>query len=279
LPAKILFDEMTWLEIKDAVRQQRVVLVPMGTVEQHGHHLPLCVDNLIVGEVCKKAAELIPNEAVVMPPLSYGYNEHHKDFPGTIFVDTDHLIGHGFDVCRSVAYHGFRKIVIVNGHGSNGPFAQIIAREVTNKTETICAAVDWWNLSKDTAARLRESETPGGMAHACELETSLLLYLRPDLVQMDKVQKDMNFQKSNYIWWDLIGASVGGKVSFMDHFSRMSKTGTMGDPTKATPEKGREVFEATVKELAAFCKEFRAREIRKRVDHHGVEDPAAFSDW
>jgi creatinine amidohydrolase len=126
--------------------------------------------------------------------------------------------------------------------------------------------VPWWSLiPKDLLKQLRESEFPGGMAHGCELETSVLLYLRGDLVQFEKATKDINFQKTEFFYWDL---SAPSPVFFQEWFSRYSKTGTVGDPTKATREKGQKFVEAVVERMVALLKEFRAREIRPRVDHH-----------
>jgi creatinine amidohydrolase len=126
--------------------------------------------------------------------------------------------------------------------------------------------VPWWSLiPKELLKELREAEFPGGMAHACELETSLLLYLRGDLVQFDKAQRDINFEPTEFFYWDLESASP---VFFQEFFSRYSRTGTLGDPTKASAEKGRRFVEGVVERMVALLKELRAREIRPRVDHH-----------
>jgi len=181
-------------------------------------------------------------------------------------VEGPTIVNYVTDIGKSLAHHGFRKILLVNGHGSNVPFLDIAARNITNQTEAICAMVPWWSLiPKDLLKQLRESEFPGGMAHGCELETSVLLYLRGDLVQFEKATKDINFQKTEFFYWDLAAPSP---VFFQEWFSRYSKTGTVGDPTKATREKGRRFVEAVVERMIALLKEFRAREIRPRVDHH-----------
>ncbi|MDP7135242.1 MAG: creatininase family protein, partial [Planctomycetota bacterium] len=80
---KYRYEELTWPEIRDAVKEEKVLVLPVGTVEQHGHHLPLSVDNLTSGELSRRAVESIPEEALLMPQVSYGFNEHHLDFPGT----------------------------------------------------------------------------------------------------------------------------------------------------------------------------------------------------
>src|SRR5262249_21178613 len=140
---------------------------------------------------------------ILLLSVFYAFNEHHLDFPGTIVIVGDTFIRYVTDIGKSLAHHGFRKILLVNGHGSNVPFLDVVVRNIINQTPSICAMVPWWNLVlKTLLAELRESERPGGMAHGCELETSVLLYLCGDLVQMDKASKDINFQKSEYFFWD-----------------------------------------------------------------------------
>lgn len=265
---QVLYEEMSWPETKQAVAEGRVAILPTGTVEQHGPHLPLSTDTVCCYSVCKKVAEKVPGDAVVLPPVWYGFNEHHADFPGTLWVDWKPFIGYLIGIGSSAADQGFRKIVIINGHGSNTPFTQIAARKITNTTKAICAALNYWDFGQEAINKVRQSPRPGGMAHACEFETSLLLYLAPELVDMSKAQKDMDFQKSKYIYWDLQGGAVGGTVGFMDLWSRISKTGVLGDPTLATKEKGRIIFNAIVENLADFIGEFKKRDIRERVDHH-----------
>jgi creatinine amidohydrolase len=181
-------------------------------------------------------------------------------------VHGETIIRYVTDIGRSLAHHGFRKILIVNGHGSNVPFLDIAARNITNETPAIAAMASWWSLiPKSLIAELRESEKPGGMAHGCELETSVLLHLRPDLVQMDKAEKDISFAPTEFFYWDLEAPSP---IFFQEWFSRYSRTGTVGDPTKATAEKGAKFVSTVVDRMCALIEEFRAREIRPRVDHH-----------
>lgn len=264
---KYRYEEFTWPEIRAAVAGNRVAVLPVGTVEQHGPHLPLVTDVLTAAEMSRMAVEQMPEEAVLLPAVYYSFNEHHMDFPGTIAVEGETIVRYVTDIGVSLARHGFRKVLLVNGHGSNVPFLDIAARNITNRTEAVCAMVPWWNLiPRELLASLRESEFPGGMAHGCELETSVMLHLRPDLVQMDRAEKDISFPRpTEFFYWDL---QAGSPVFFQEWFSRYSRTGTVGDPTLATAEKGRQFVEAVVERMTALIREFRAREIAPRVDHH-----------
>jgi creatinine amidohydrolase len=263
---KYRYEEFTWPEIRVAVAANRVAVLPVGTVEQHGPHLPLVTDVLTASEMSRLAVERDPSRAVLLPPVYYSFNEHHMDFPGTVAVAGDTIIRYVTDIGVSLARHGFRKILLVNGHGSNVPFLDIAARNITNQTEAVCAMVSWWSLiPKALFTELRESEKPGGMAHGCELETSVLLHLRPDLVQMELAERDIGFAPTEYFYWDL---ETPAPVQFQEWFSRYSRTGTVGDPTKATAEKGAKFVGAVVDRLCALLVDFQARAIRPRVDHH-----------
>jgi len=259
------YEELTWPQARQAASQGRVLVLPVGTTEQHGPHLPLNVDCLTSTELARMGVERAPEDALLMPAISYSFNEHHLDFPGTIAVSWQSIIGYLQDVGRSAAHHGFRKIVLFNGHGSNVPFLDIAARLITNHSEAIACLVSWWSLAEPALSEVRASAFPGGMAHACEVETSLMLHLRPDLVDMSLAVKDISFQPSEFIFWDLQRSSP---VTFQEHFSRYSKTGIVGDPTVATAEKGARVAECVADNFARFLREFRRREIGARVNHH-----------
>jgi len=263
---KYRYEEFTWPEIRQAVADLRVAVLPVGTVEQHGPHLPLVTDVLTASEMSRRAVEQIPGQAVLMPPVYYSFNQHHMDFPGTIAVAGETIISYVTDIGLSLAHHGFQKVLLVNGHGSNVPFLDIAARNITIRSDAVAAMVSWWSLiPKELFTELRESEFPGGMAHGCELETSVLLHLRGDLVQMDKAERDISYTPTEYFYWDLQSVSP---VFFQEWFSRYSRTGTVGDPTKASEEKGRRFVEAVVARMKALILEFRDRQIQPRVDHH-----------
>ncbi|MFN7994950.1 MAG: creatininase family protein [Bryobacteraceae bacterium] len=266
MPEKYRYEEFTWPEIRQAVEQNRVAVLPVGTVEQHGPHLPLVTDVLTCGEMSRRAVERAPGESILLPPVYYSFNEHHMDFPGTIAVEGQTIIDYVTAIGRSLARHGFRKILIVNGHGSNVPFLDVAARNITNRTDAVCAMISWWSLiPKSLFQELRQSEYPGGMAHGCELETSVLLHMRPDLVKMEKAERDISFQPTEFFFWDL---QTPSPIFFQEWFSRYSRTGTVGDPTKANAEKGKRFVDAVVERMVALIREFRVREIRPRVDHH-----------
>jgi creatinine amidohydrolase len=268
---KTLYDELTWPEINAAALAKKVVLLPIGSTEQHGHHLPLDVDNFLARSVCLAAARRLPRQTLVMPTIPYGYNEHAQDFPGTIHVTYQHFIEYCLDVCKSVAYAGFDRIIIIDGHGSNEHLCEFIARRATLETEALVASTIWTHLAVEAFERVRESGT-GGAAHACELETSAYLYLEPSRVQMDKAQDHYGGaagkEGSKFLHVDLTRG--WGPMKLVRWTSSATPNGVSGAPTLATAEKGRAIIEGAAENLAAFIQEFRALETTPRVDHRAV---------
>lgn len=248
-----LYRKLTWPEVVESVRAKRVVLIPVGAIEQHGYHLPIDMDNLAVETVCVRAAEERPDLLVCAPPIHYGFNEHNMDFPGTISVDPEHFIHYCFDVARSFAHQGFERILLVNGHGSNIHLLDTVARLVTVRANTKCAAFSYWDLTKDAFNEVRESPYPGGTNHACEYETSIYLHVEPDGVQMDKAVRDMR-HRSKYFYEDLLG---GSPIRFTGWRSAQTKSGVGGDPTLATAEKGELIVRTAVAGIIDLALDFR----------------------
>jgi creatinine amidohydrolase len=260
-----LYQHHTWPELRETAKSQPVVILPIGSVEDHGRHLPLDTDNFLIWSICEAAAQAAPGEILLLPQIPFGYETHHMDFPGTIDIRMEHLLDFVLDVTKSVAHHGFRHILIADGHGSNMPILDLVARRTILETEAMCGCFIWPSLAPDVIHQLRESAVPGGMAHACELETSVYLHLDSARVQMDKAVKEMNLPASKFIWLDLM---KGSPVLYMDHWTRFSRSGVVGDPTLATAEKGKKIFEAVVAALVELVREFKSRSRGERADLH-----------
>jgi creatinine amidohydrolase len=268
----IYYDALTWPEINEAVVARKVVLLPIGSTEQHGHHLPLDTDNFLARSVCVRAAERAPRELLVMPTIPYGYNEHALDFPGTIHVHYDHFIEYCLDVCKSVVHAGFLRLVIVDGHGSNEHLCEFIARRATLETDALVASTMWTNLAVEAFESVRDSG-PGGAAHACELETSAYLYLAGERVQMDKASDHYGGaagkEGSRFLHVDLTKGI--GPMKVVRWTSSATPTGVSGAPTLATAEKGKVTVEGAAENLLAFTREFREMSKGERVDHRAVK--------
>jgi creatinine amidohydrolase len=267
---KYLYADLTWPEVNEAISQEKVILLPVGSTEQHGHHLPLDVDNLLPTTICLEAGRRAPDKILVAPGIPYGFNVHGMDFPGTIHVAHDHFVDYCVDVCQSFAYHGFKRIVIVDGHGSNEHLLQLVARRTILETDALVASFMWVNLLRSNLiASVRQSVFPGGCAHAGELETSVYLYLAPDKVKTDQIQDHVTWLNerglNGFEWVDLFGQ---GPVSIVEWTSTLTPTGVMGQPSLGTAEKGRQILEEAITRLVGFVDEFQKRPAPPRVDHH-----------
>ena len=255
------YNRLTWPEMNDAIARQPVVLLPTGSTEQHGPHLPLDVDLFLAESVCLEVGRRAPDRVLVLPPIPYGLNLHHIDFPGTIHIEPEVFIAYCLNVTKSVAYHGFEKILLVNGHGSNGPLVNLVARKTVLQTDSLCAAVDYIALTLDAFRAVQETPV---VAHADELETSLYLHLAPERVRRDKMRAGSDVV-GEYLSSD---STSNYSVRFNDYWGRWTEIGVHGDPTAATAEKGALILEAAVSKLIAIVDEWRAWPIAKRSDQH-----------
>lgn len=255
------FNRLTWPEMNDAIAAQKLVILPTASTEQHGHHLPLDVDLFLCESVCLEVGRRAPDRVLVLPPLAYGLNLHHIDFPGTIHIEPEAFIAYALSITKSVAYHGFQKILLVNGHGSNFPLVDLVARKTVLATESLCFATNYFPFLLEAFEPIRESRV---LAHADEFETSLYLHLAPERVQMDRAVED-NDRMGKFVSSD---STANYPVRFNDYWGRWTKTGVHGNARVATAEKGRVLFDAAVSGLVELVDELRAWPIAKRQDMH-----------
>jgi creatinine amidohydrolase len=254
---------MTWQEVNEAVLARRLILIPVAAIEQHGPHLPVDTDNVIGSYYCDEAAKRRPDLLVSTPCIEYGYNEHNMDFPGTISIRPETLLHYYFDVGESYARQGFDRILYVNNHGGNAQVVNLAARMVVTHTPAIAAAIDSWQLAKDAIVHLRESRQ-GGMSHACEYETSVYLYVRPDLVQEDKIADE--YPPGRVEGWHWIDMVDGAPLQMTDIYSRNTLSGVEGAPSLASKQKGREFAETAIRNLIRLAEGFRNMTVHPRKE-------------
>jgi creatinine amidohydrolase len=250
---------MRWEELSapdvDALdRERTIVVLPVGSVEQHGRHMPLGTDTMLAHSVSLAAADRLSERVVVLPPPWYGFSAHHMRFAGTVTLRAETMIALAEDIVASVVAHGFRRILIVNGHGGNNGIIDVLASKLGHQHygKARIASLTYFQLARDAIAGLRESRT-GGMGHACEFETSMLQCMRPDLVAIDRAAITYPDPGSTYLTTDLLGASA---IRTYHDFGDLSEAGTLGDPSLATPEKGARFLDAVVGELVRFLEDF-----------------------
>lgn len=244
--------ELSWPEIDALDRDRTVLLLPTGAIEQHGPHLPVDTDIHDSYELSVRAATASSVRTLVLPPVWWGMSPHHMGYPGTISLRLETYSALLRDICAAVSHHGFSRVLIVNGHGGNSAILGATALRISEELQLFVGVVSYWQL---IGQRLREIGTSelGGMGHACEMETSLQLHLRPDRVAMGAARKDLPRSLTAFSGIDFRNP---GPLAIALNFRRDSTEGVMGDPTVATPEKGALIAEAVLGQLVLVIDEF-----------------------
>jgi creatinine amidohydrolase len=247
---------LSWREAAELDRDRTIALLPTGAVEQHGPHLPLDTDTFLTTRVAEEAAARARRggPVLVAPTLAFGSSAHHMAFAGTLTLSPATFLTVLGELCAGVAHHGFRRLLVVNGHGGNSALAREAVQQLAVQTPVLVAAVDYWALAREAVAGLRDSP-PGGMAHACEFETSLMLHLRPESVRRELVRREIPEPRFAGERLDLVRP---GMVAAGWRTDELSSSGVIGAPDLATAEKGEHLFEACVEGLSGLIEELRA---------------------
>lgn len=228
-------------EINDiAAETGSIAVLPVASVEQHGHHLPVGTDTILVDAVARLAGERADGlPLLTLPPVWTGFSPHHVSFGGTTSIGFDTLQRCLTEVAESAITAGFDAVLLLNGHGGNVSVVNGTASTVgAAHPEAELLALTYFQLAAPFIDEIRESD-PGGMGHAGEFETSLMLHLRPDLVHEERAH--VTYRDEPY---DDAGREmfVGGPLSVYRPFDEYTDEGQLGDPTLATAAKGREIY-------------------------------------
>ncbi|MGB0563969.1 MAG: creatininase family protein [Spirulinaceae cyanobacterium] len=236
IPPERFFAYLTWPEIDQLPdRANTVILQPIGAIEQHGPHLPLIVDAAIATGVMGRAlAQLAPEiPAYALPPLYYGKSNEHIAFPGTITLSAATLHQEITELAESLYRAGFRKLVFVNGHGGQPQVLEMAARDLHQVHPDFCVfPLFVWNVPHHGAGLINEYELQQGI-HAGDAETSLMLALLPEQVQLAKAVREYPPQPNGPRL-----LSPEGQLPFAWTTDELSRSGVIGDATVATVEKG-----------------------------------------
>lgn len=245
IPPQRYFPYLTWAQIEQMPNKENVVIIqPIGAIEQHGLHLPLAVDSAIslgvLGKALSQLEEDIP--AYALPCLYYGKSNEHIGFPGTITLSAQTLLAVITEMARSVYRSGFRKLVLMNSHGGQPQIMEIAARDLHQEYPDFSVfPLFTWRVPHLVADLLTPQEQKYGI-HAGDAETSLMLSLLPQQVQMDKAVKEYPQGLPTDSLLDM-----EGKLPFAWLTKELSKSGVMGDATVATREKGDRILESLAK--------------------------------
>jgi creatinine amidohydrolase/Fe(II)-dependent formamide hydrolase-like protein len=245
-----LWGELTWPDAQERFQQVDIALLPVGAIEQHGPHLPLDTDAYDAEYLALRVAEACSDpKPLVLPNIPYGVSYHHADFKGTVSISNDTLAKLVYDIGMSISHNGIKKLVIINAHGGNSP-ALNYAAQMINRDAHIFVCVDTGETSDVDIYSL--VETPNDV-HAGEIETSTSLAVRPHLVKMDLARREVPEFSSRYLDF----TSKRG-VSWYAYTRKISHSGVMGDPTKASGEKGKKFWEIMITHLVALVEDLKS---------------------
>ncbi len=240
-------------EIREAAEAGGLALLPTGAIEQHGPHLPLDTDSFTAFTISAQAAAQVREFPVlVLPPVWWGLSPYWMVFPGTLTLRAETLLEVIVDIARSVAHHGFRQMVIVNGHGGNNGLIQAAAVKASGDSFQV-AALSYWNLILDVMRALSVRDD-GAIGHAGEMETSIQLYLQPGCVELKEVQPE---QCMDLRARAAMVARAGTQSVYLPPNPRAeSPHGVYGASHAGTREKGHQLVEAAARQLADFLRAF-----------------------
>jgi creatinine amidohydrolase/Fe(II)-dependent formamide hydrolase-like protein len=254
-PQEFLLEEITWKEARERIAESGAAILPVGSTEQHGPHLPIGTDSYDAYWIAKRVAQsLSPPKPIVLPPVNYGVSLHHMKFPGTVSLNPETLISVVYDIAVSLYKHGVRLLLIVNGHGGNIPALQCAMQRLSYQFSDLTVIADTGEISTEERKSVIETSED---SHSGECETSTTLANREGFVRTDRLKKEIPEFRSNFL-------SFSGKNTvpwgFRTH--ELSESGIMGDATKASLEKGRRLLDAHVRNLCKLIEDLRSEEKR-----------------
>jgi creatinine amidohydrolase len=217
-----------------------MVILPLGTTEQHGRHLPVDVDIRNCWEVAIRVSA--QTGVPVLPPLAYGDSRYWEAWPGTLGLQPETLVQILLEISDGIVSTGFRRLVLLNGHVGNGPALAIAEGKLrTRHPELQVRAISWWDVSPRVVAEVYADAIEGTLKsfHANDAETSVYLSHSPDLVRFEYAVDEPRDHE---------------RPAFSYHSRQLTESGVIGRPTAATVDHGQKIVRMAVEDLAAFIK-------------------------
>jgi creatinine amidohydrolase len=252
--------------------KKRTFVIPLGSLEQHGPHLPVFTDSLIISYIANRIEELGSGKIVLLPVQWLGHSPHHRRF-GCVSLDFQPYVDVVRGICRSVIDLGARKILLLNGHGGNDTPCKAAQRELKSEFEELrdlyIVYAPYWNLAAEEFSAIRSSPE-GGMGHACEMETSILLAQNPNLVEMSKAARGGPSAEMGYRTIDMLKPPP---FSLINEFDELSSTGVLGMPELATAAKGTQFLESAAQAVLRLIDEMSGWNFQERANARTTGNP------
>ena len=254
----MILAHLSWPEIEFA--RSRVCVVPLGATEQHGPHLPMYTDAAIVSAIAARVEQRLPDDVLLAPVQAVGYSPHHAHF-GCLSLDLVSYMEVIKGLCRSFAAMGFRRVLLLNGHGGNDvPCRAALCEMKVELPELKVVLASYWTLATEEFGRIRSSPA-GGMNHACEMEASVMLALHPEQVHMERARDDGPLTRSGAATYGVPDMLRPVPYFMARNFDETTESGTVGAPSHASAEKGVLFLDAAVDASCALVKAFAAGEL------------------
>lgn len=252
---KVRMDELSWPEIRDILTQPNAVILPMGSTEEHGAHLPLNVDSLVATYIAESAARKVVEEnnidILVAPTIAYTDVTPHKMFPGTVGVKLDTFMKMVVDILEAFLDQGFKNIIALSGHLENNSPLQVAVRMVKEKRPqaNIFAVTSVFGIGFDAKPPLSKAGW-NGVGHALESETSYCLFLQPQNVHLEKTILGSRYLPLSSRYIGPTGQDKSKGILYCSGITGDEESGTQGDPRLASKEQGEKILAAMVNDLA-----------------------------
>jgi creatinine amidohydrolase len=236
------FSAYSWQEAGEMDGEKTTILIPLGSTEQEGTHLPLGVDTFVAEGLAHEVAK--ETGALVGPSLSLGYSEWFLEFSGTISLKLETLTQVLREYTSCLIHHGFRKLIFINGHAGNSTAVDVVARECTMNRSARIAMVEIWKIANSLAKDIPDLKEKT-FKHAGEIMTSVLLYLHPDMVKMERARVEyVRSIQGPFEAKSSLGPAEfkGMEIKVYEEAKTLTESGIMGDPLAATAQKGGVIF-------------------------------------